>query len=808
MIVTGLLLLGSAQSCWSQADVELRFDRPATYFTESAPLGNGRLGAMVFGHPNKERIVLNEISMWSGGVQDPNQPDAWKYLQPIRQLLLQGRNAEAQKILQQHFVCAGPGTGRGEGGHDKYGCYQTLGDCWIQWKDTTGVISDYSRVLRLDSAISTTTWTRNGVSYSEEVIVSAPRRAIIIHLKASRKGALQFIAGLSRKERADVMIRNGMVRMSGTLDGGNGTEGVKYNALMSIVPADGQLTDTTSGLALGSGLALSNATECMLVITAATDMNWPHVEQRVKDPLTAPKVCMATTINKTWATLIHEHVRDFQSLFNRSQLHLNDPDSNRRLTLAVRLANIQAGHEDASLVSLYFNFGRYLLISSSRGSLPANLQGLWAEEYQTPWNGDYHTDINIQMNYWLTDEADLPECQQPVYGLLQQMAHYGRATAKAYYHAPGWVTHAITNPWGFTAPGEGAEWGSSLTGGAWLATHILRHYQYYPDRAFLQQYYPILKGAAEFFTAVLIREPSHHWLVTAPSNSPENSYRMPDGGTVSTCMGPTMDMQIARQLLIGTAEAAHLLGVDQSWADSLQKIAAQLAPDQISPRTGGIQEWLEDYEEVEPQHRHVSPLYGLYPYDEITPWGTPALAQAARTTLERRGDEGTGWSRAWKIAFWARLGDGDHAYKMLRALWHPAGVDPVNAEAGTFPNLFDACAPFQIDGNFGATAAIMEFFLQSQGKDQDIRLLPALPGTGIFQDGSIRGMRARGGFGVDMSWRQGKVIALTIRSDYGRVCRIARPDGSILSFRTTRGGIYQVDLVRGRLIRSVTTTSS
>ncbi len=800
-IAAGLLLLGTAQTSWSQADVELRFDRPADYFTESAPLGNGRLGAMVFGRPDKERIVLNEISMWSGGVQDPNQHDAWKYLQPIQQLLLQGRNVEAQKILQQHFICAGPGTGRGQGAHDKYGCYQTLGDCWIQWKDTTGAVSNYSRLLRLDSAISTITWTRNGVRFREDVIVSAPRHAIIIHLKASRKGALQFIAGLSRKERADISVRNGMIKMAGRLDGGNGEEGIRYNALMNIVPVDGRLTDAAPGL------ALSNATECMLVITAGTDMNWPHVEQRaaqdvgyLSHPQAPSNPELMATIHMPWESILREHVINFQSFFNRCKLHLDDPDSTRGLTLAARLANVQAGHEDASLVSLYFNFGRYLLISSSRGSLPANLQGLWAEEYQTPWNGDYHTDINIQMNYWLTDEANLPECQQPVYALLQQMAHYGRETAKDYYHASGWVTHAITNPWGFTAPGEGAEWGSSLTGGAWLATHILRHYQYYPDRQFLQRYYPILKGAAQFFTNVLIREPSHHWLVTAPSNSPENSYRLPDGDTASTCMGPTMDMQIARQLLLGTAEAAHLLRVDQSWADGLQKIAGQLAPDQISPRTGGIQEWLEDYEEVEPQHRHVSPLYGLYPYDEITPWGTPALAQAARTTLERRGDEGTGWSRAWKIAFWARLGDGDHAYKMLRALWHPAGVDPVNAEAGTFPNLFDACAPFQIDGNFGATAAIMEFFLQSQGKEEVIRLLPALPKTAIFQNGSINGMRARGGFAINMSWQQGLVTALMIRSDYGRTCRIAQPDGTIFSFKTIPHQSYKLGVVKAHYV--------
>jgi alpha-L-fucosidase 2 len=654
-LCTLLLFFCAAERSFSQADVELRFTRPAARFTESSPLGNGRLGAMVFGNPDRERIVLNEISLWSGGLQDANRPDAYQYLRPIRQLLLQGKNAEAQTILQQHFICAGKGSGNGSGGHDKYGCYQTLGDCWIQWKDTTAGFRDYSRLLRLDSAIAIAAWKKNAISFRQEVIVSAPRQAIVIRLTASRKGALQFSTGLSRKERAALVIKKGMIQMTGMLDGGNGEEGIRYASVMQVLPTDGTIAATDTGV------TVNDATECLLIITAATNMNWPHIEQRGPDPLILALQQAHAAAATPWRQLLHDHVVDYRSYFNRCRVQLNDPDSERGLPLADRLANIRKGGDDASLVGLYFNFGRYLLISSSRSSLPANLQGLWAEEYQTPWNGDYHTNINIQMNYWLTDEADLPDCQEPVYRLLGQMAHYGRATAKAYYHAEGWVTHAITNPWGFTAPGEGAEWGSSITGGAWLATHILRHYQYYPDMHFLQRYYPILKGAAQFFTDILIREPVHHWLVTAPSNSPENSYRMADGQVVSTCMGPTMDMQIARQLLLGTADAARLLKTDLLWADSLEKIAMQLAPDQVSPQIGGIQEWLEDYEEVEPHHRHVSPLYGLYPYDEITPWGTPALAEAAKTTLIRRGDEGTGWSRAWKIAFWARLGDGSHA---------------------------------------------------------------------------------------------------------------------------------------------------
>ncbi len=423
------------------------------------------------------------------------------------------------------------GTGRGDGGHDKYGCYQTLGDCWIQWKDTASAAKGYSRVLRLDSALSTSTWTRQGIGYRQEVIVSCPQHAIIIHLTASRRGGLEFTAGLSRRERASLAIADNGLQMTGMLDGGNGDEGIRYAAVMKVIPIDGKVNVTATEV------KVSDATGCVLVITAATNMNWPRVEKRGPDPLPVAWQQQRLAVGRHWSSIVRDHVRDFQSYFNRCRLHLNDPDSSRRTLLAERLARVQDGREDASLVSLYLNFGRYLLISSSRGNLPANLQGLWAEVYQTPWNGDYHTNINIQMNYLPTDEADLPDMQQPAYQLLQQMAHYGQATARDYYHSKGWVTHSITNPWGFTAPGEGAEWGSSLTGGAWLATHILRRYQYFPDRHFLRQYYPILKGAAQFFTGVLIREPAHHWLITAPFNSPENSFRLPAGQEASTCNG-------------------------------------------------------------------------------------------------------------------------------------------------------------------------------------------------------------------------------------------------------------------------------
>ncbi|MGC4037520.1 MAG: glycoside hydrolase family 95 protein [Chitinophagaceae bacterium] len=766
-------------SCFSQADVELKFKEPATHFTASSPLGNGRLGAMVFGNPNKERIVLNEISMWSGGVENPNKENAWQYLKPIQQLLLEGKNIEAQKLLQQHFVCAGKGSGFGNGANVKFGCYQTLGDLWLQWKDTTSAISSYNRSLHIDSAYNVVSWERNGIRFKEEAIVSAPQQAIIIRLSASQKNALQFAVGLSRKERAKVNAKNNFIQLTGSLNGGDGDKGIDYAAVLQVVPIGGTIANKEGAI------EINNATECLLIITAGTNLNWPTVEKRGPNPLPKALQQNQSASKVSWVQSVANHVKDYQSYFNRCRLKLGETTLENNLSIPERLQRLQAGNEDAALVSLYFNFGRYLMISSSRpGGMPANLQGLWAEEYQTPWNGDYHIDINVQMNYWLSDPTNLADCQQPAFTLLKQMAKYGERTAKAYYNTNGWVAHVIYNPWGFTAPGEGAEWGSTMTGGAWLATHLLQHYQFNPGKTFLQQYYPILKGAAQFFKSILIKEPKHGWLVTAPSNSPENTYVLPDGQEGNTCMGPTIDMQIGRQLLLGTADAAKALGVDKGWADSLITTAAALAPNQISSRTGALQEWLEDYQEQDVHHRHVSPLYGLHPYDEITPWDTPELAAATKRTLERRGDEGTGWSRAWKIAFWSRLGDGDHAYKMLKALLEPATAGSeinMSSGAGTYTNLFDAHPPFQIDGNFGATAAISEFFVQSQGKEEVIRLLPALPSSATFQNGSIKGMRARNGFEIDFNWNDGKVKTVTIKSLYGKPCKIAMPEKSIVS---------------------------
>jgi alpha-L-fucosidase 2 len=407
------------------------------------------------------------------------------------------------------------------------------------------------------------------------------------------------------------------------------------------------------------------------------------------------------------------------------------------------------------------------------------LQGLWAEEYQTPWNGDYHLDINVQMNYWPAEITNLADCHLPLINFTEQLVAPGEQTSKAYYKGKGWVAHVISNPWKFTAPGEGANWGSTLTGGAWLCEHLWQHYIFNPDKKYLEKIYPVLKGATQFYTSILITDPKTGWLVTAPSNSPENTYITEDGFHGQTTMGPTIDMQIGRELLSNTIAAASILGVDQKWADSLSTIKAALAPDQVSPSTGAIQEWIRDYKEEDPHHRHTSPLYGLYPYDEINDQ-TPELKAAAKKTLLRRGDEGTGWSRAWKINFWARLNDGDHALKLLKELLQPSFETEhisMTSGAGTYPNLFCAHPPFQIDGNFGGTAGIAEMLLQSSGQDNVIRFLPALPHDKDWQNGDITGMRTRNGFAVNFEWENGKLKKATIISKNGNDCFVQLPAG-------------------------------
>ncbi|MDO5608420.1 MAG: glycoside hydrolase family 95 protein [Capnocytophaga sp.] len=762
----------SIATAWTQpSDISLVFDRPASHFTESLPVGNGRLGAMVFGKTDIENIVLNEISLWSGGHQEADDPEAHTYLKEIQSLLLEGRNLEAQAILQKHFVAKGKGTCYGTGANCHYGAYQILGNLHLDWKTQTPV-ANYQRVLDIEKAVAQTTFDRENYSVHQTVFADFNNDIIWIKIESSRP--IPLGVSLYRKENAAVTYTAGRILMQGTLPNED-LEGMRF-ATIAEITANGtaQVTDAS--------LELDGVTQLVIKISAATNYNHSDGTLTSEDIVAKADAYLSATLRQPVVVAMEESSKTYGRYFERNRLYMNKNRVAQGIPTLDRLQHYAEGGNDSELPVLYYNFGRYLLISSSReGLLPANLQGLWAEEYQTPWNGDYHLNINLQMNYWLAQPTNLADLAEPLHRFTSNLVPNGRKTAKAYYNADGWVAHVVSNPWFFTSPGEGAVWGSTLTGGAWLCEHIWEHYLFTKDLNFLRQYYDVLKEGTRFFETMLIEDPETGYLVTAPSNSPENAYVMPtlkDGkrqiGT--TAMAPTMDMQIIRELIGNTLQASELLGVDADKRRHWQEIINRTVPNRIG-KNGDLNEWYHDWEDAEPTHRHVSHLYGLHPYDEITPWDTPELATASRNTLIQRGDGGTGWSKAWKINFWARLGDGNHALTLLKQLLTPVLPNSGQRGGGTYPNLFCAHPPFQIDGNFGGVAGIAEMLLQSHGQDNVIRILPALPSSDDWQEGSYKGMKARQGFEVSARWDKGVLQQAEIISGVGGECKVLLPAG-------------------------------
>lgn len=739
------------------APLVLWYDRPATRWLEAQPIGNGRLGAMVFGGTDQETLQLNEATVWAGGPHDYDNPEALAALPEIRRLVFADQWRDAESQVNAHFM------GRPAG----QASYQTIGSLTLDFGHGSAV-TDYRRQLDLNTAIVTTSYMAAGVRYTREAFVSVPDQLIVLRLTADQPGKVSFAAALAspqqptvRLEGTDTLVLEGVSTAAGATPGA-----VKFQVMTRVRTENGQVQ------AADRGLTVTGANAAILLISIGS--SYRNYQDVSGDAARQAQLSLEQSAYKSWAELRQAHEADHQTRFHRLSLNLGTSSLAARPT-DERIRTFATDH-DPSLVALYCQFGRYLLLGSSRpGGQPANLQGLWNNSLNPPWGSKFTVNINTEMNYWPAAPGNMMECYEPLFAMIGDLSQTGARTAQVQYGAGGWVCHHNTDGWRGTAPVDYSGSGMWPTGGAWLCKSFWDHYEFTGNKEALKRHYPIMKGAAQFFLDTLVEEPTRHWLVTCPSVSPENSHHP----GVSICAGPTMDMQILRDLFDACAQASAVLKTDTEFRGRVVAARARLAPMQIGAQ-GQLQEWLADWDAQAPEqhHRHVSHLYGLYPSNQITRRGTPALFDAARKSLETRGDESTGWAEAWRINLWARLEDGDHAHMLITDLLTPGH---------TAPNMFDLHPPFQIDGNFGGSAGIMEMLMQSQ--NGEIHLLPALPSA--WPAGQVRGLLARGGFEIEIHWAAGKLERARILSRLGGPC-LLRLGEQTHTFSTVAGHAYTI----------------